>query len=441
MAQSQGYVDNLAWIAALGGTLGTYSSVGTYPSNPASPYYHTFCMALPGAPVQSNGYPVGSVCDARLWQLFRDNVAKRNINVLYETPATQLIQNPNTGEILGVYATNNGSTGNGGTLAIQATKAVILACGGMEFGFDLQKQYWYGSPQMSYGTPGNTGDGIRMAQKVGADLWHMNYSFGSYGAFVIPGTDPNVSGAVDITARGIYVNKMGNRFNYNTAVNTSLGGFANELGVHLTFDNTTLDWDSIPAWIIFDDAQRKKSPLQAYPQVTSTAPGVEGRASWFVFHSGYTWSSDNSAEIANGWITSAGSIGDLATAIAADPDNKSKMTSAALVATVAAWNTDVANGVDAQFSTSMTGQTPISTPPFYAMKLWPSNSDPPAGPRRNKYCQVQDPFMEPIPRLFSAGELGAFWGWAQSSGSHLAECMFTGRTAGQHAAALTPWSS
>jgi predicted oxidoreductase len=54
---------------------------------------------------------------------------------------------------------------------------------------------------------------------------------------------------------------------------------------------------------------------------------------------------------------------------------------------------------------------------------------------RNIKCQVLDSSQQPIPRLYSAGELGAFWGWGNSSGTHLAECMFTGRTAGTNAAA------
>jgi hypothetical protein len=439
-AESQGYVDNFAWIQALGGTLGTYSAVGTYPSNPASAYYHTFCLALPGAPVQSNGFPVGSAGDGRLWQLFRDNATKRNIKVLYQTPGTQLIQDPNTGEIKGVYATSNGAAGSGSTLAVKANKGVILACGGFEMNVDMQRQYWMASPQYTTGCPGNTGDGIKMAQKVGADLWHMNFSFGTFSSFVIPGTDPTVSGVVAVSPPGIKVNKLGNRFNNNTAVNTSSGGFANEMGVNLVFDNTTLDWDAVPCWAIFDDAARKKGPVMTVPQVSSPGPGVAGRNSWFVHHSGYTWSADNSAEIASGWITSAPDLNTLATAIAADPDNLAKITGAQLTATVNAWNADITAGTDAQFLTSVSGQSPISTAPFYAMKLFPTNVDPPCGPRRNKFCQVQDPFLQPIPRLYSAGEMGAFWGWAQSSGSHLAECIWTGRTAGQNASLLTSWS-
>lgn len=436
-AQAQGYVDNLAWIKSLGGTLGTYTSSPSYPSAPGSSYYHTFAIALPGAPVQGNGYPVAQMGDARLWQLLRDNVSSRNINVLYQTPATDLIQNGDTKEILGVKALSNYSE----VLNIKANRGVVLACGSIEFAFDLQRQYWPAAPIYSAGSPGNTGDGIKMALKVGADLWHLAWQGAiSYGVFIIPGTDPTVSGTVNVTPVGIQVNKFGNRFNTGTAVNGPLGGFANEFNVSVTWDSTTLDWDSIPCWAIFDDTIRKKAPIISYPQVTSTTPGVTGKMGWFTWHSGQTWSADNSAEVAKGWILSANDLNTLAAMIAADPDNRGKMTGAQLTATVTAYNQDVASKSDAQFFTSPSLLTAINGPPFYAMKLWPASSSGSAGPRRNTLCQVLDPSKHPIPRLYSAGELGHFSGWAVGGGCHLAENLFTGRVAGNNASLENPWS-
>ena len=45
----------------------------------------------------------------------------------------------------------------------------------------MQKQFLPGWPIYGQGTPGNTGDGIRMAQQVGAALWHMNNAAGRTG--------------------------------------------------------------------------------------------------------------------------------------------------------------------------------------------------------------------------------------------------------------------
>ena len=45
----------------------------------------------------------------------------------------------------------------------------------------MQAQYWQGKPVVSCAYAGNTGDGIRMAQAAGADLWHMWHYHGTYG--------------------------------------------------------------------------------------------------------------------------------------------------------------------------------------------------------------------------------------------------------------------
>ena len=107
--------------------------------------------------------------DGKLWIPIRGEVEKRGIEVLYETPAVDLVLSPSSREVLGVRATAAGKP-----LAIQARRGVVLACGGFEFNFEMQKQFLPGWPTYGRGTPGNTGDGIRMAQKAGAALWHMN---------------------------------------------------------------------------------------------------------------------------------------------------------------------------------------------------------------------------------------------------------------------------
>jgi hypothetical protein len=47
---------------------------------------------------------------------------------------------------------------------------VILACGGFEADASMQAQYWQGKPVLPQVYSGNTGDGTRMAQAVGAVL-------------------------------------------------------------------------------------------------------------------------------------------------------------------------------------------------------------------------------------------------------------------------------
>ncbi len=45
----------------------------------------------------------------------------------------------------------------------------------------MQMQFWQEKPVLNAAYMGNTGDGIRMAQDVGAALWHMWHYHGVYG--------------------------------------------------------------------------------------------------------------------------------------------------------------------------------------------------------------------------------------------------------------------
>ena len=53
---------------------------------------------------------------------------------------------------------------------------------------------------------------------------------------------------------------------------------------------------------------------------------------------------------------------------------------------------------------------PIEEGPFYAVKLVPVTYHTMGGPKKSVKAEVLDPFGEPIPRLYVAGELGSTWG-------------------------------
>ena len=77
---------------------------------------------------------------------------------------------------------------------------------------------------------------------------------------------------------------------------------------------------------------------------------------------------------------------------------------------------------------------PFEQGPFYAVKLYPCLLNTQGGPRRNAKCEVLNPLMEPIPHLWSAGELGSFWGPIYQGAGNNAESIITGRIAGKNAA-------
>ena len=47
-------------------------------------------------------------------------------------------------------------------------------------------------------------------------------------------------------------------------------------------------------------------------------------------------------------------------------------------------------------------------------------------------CEVVGPENKPIPGLYSAGELGSFWGWMYNGGGNNAEALCTGRIAARN---------
>jgi succinate dehydrogenase/fumarate reductase flavoprotein subunit len=369
---------------------------------------------LPGSSCVRTWNNNGVAAEGKLWIPIREQVEKRGIEILYETPAKDLVQSPTTREIVGVIATSKGKP-----ISVKARKGVILACGGFEFDFEMQKQFLPGWPTYGLGTPGNTGDGIRMAQKVGAALWHMNNSLAGIGCLMVPEYAPLLISAALPTRAYLYVDKTGKRF--MNELRASRHGFGHKENL-LYFDGIIGDFTRIPTYAIFDETTRTKGPI------ISTSKWQFGWAGW---HIRYQSSSDNTKEIEKGWIVKGDTLADLAGKLGIKP--------ADLEETVAKYNGYCKNQVDTEFGRPKASLLALEKPPFYCIKLYPSTFNTQGGPRRNGKCQVVDPDSQPIARLYSAGELGSFWGWMYNGGGNNAEALCTGQIAGKNAAAAKPW--
>ena len=93
------------------------------------------------------------------WKLFESAVKQRPIEILYESPGRELIQDGATREILGVRAEQRGKP-----IHVKARKAVVLTCGGFENNQEMIRNYLPGLPYCyTSGSPYNDGDGITMA--------------------------------------------------------------------------------------------------------------------------------------------------------------------------------------------------------------------------------------------------------------------------------------
>ncbi|MFC1816292.1 FAD-binding protein, partial [Thermodesulfobacteriota bacterium] len=126
---------------------------------------------------------------------------------------------------------------------------------------------------------------------------------------------------------------------------------------------------------------------------------------------------------------------ELAQKIKQMPNNSDRMDYINLKKTVQRWNDAVKKGLDIEFKRHPETMMPIKTPPFYAMESWPIVTNTQGGPEHNQNRQVLDVWGEPIPRLYTAGELGSFFGHIYELSGNIGECFSSGRIAGRAVAA------
>ena len=105
-----------------------------------------------------------------------------------------------------------------------------------------------------------------------------------------------------------------------------------------------------------------------------------------------------------------------------------------LVATVEKWDRPCGAGVDARFLRAEDALAPNKTGPSYALKLDIMMYNTQGGPEKNERGEILDRDGDPIPHLYSAGELGALWADAYNGGGNLGECTAFGRISGKNAA-------
>ena len=78
-------------------------------------------------------------------------------------------------------------------------------------------------------------------------------------------------------------------------------------------------------------------------------------------------------------------------------------------------------------------------PPYFAGKIFPTLYNTLGGPRRDSRAQVLNVHGKPIPRLYSAGELGSLWNRNYIGAGNMLECIVFGEIAGKNAATERPW--
>ena len=178
-----------------------------------------------------------------------------------DTAVTEIVRR--NGAVVGVVADGR---------FIAARRAVILACGGFEGAPELQRQFWSIKPVLSAAVRSNTGDGLRMAQLLGADLWHLWHFHGSYGfrhpdpAYPfgirlkrLPDWIPGRGLRDDVRMSWILLDRAGRRFT------NEYDPYMQDTGHRSVepFDPVTQTYPRIPALLLVDAKGRALYPLSA----------------------------------------------------------------------------------------------------------------------------------------------------------------------------------
>ncbi len=389
---------NTEWIEGLG------MRVKVAPANPPGPDYPELdgseCV---GDRVGVEGVLGGGLLREGLIAAVRD----LDIPVLLATRAMSLVQDPGSEAILGVRCESGEDR-----FDIGARRSVVIAAGGFQANPQMVRDYLgVAGTASAWGSPSATGDGIRMAMKAGADLWHMDNMQGVPG-LAAPGF-PSGFPVYPERHGYIFVAPDGSRFIDETVKRGH--GQVRLNGVYELFPRG-------PMHFVFDEAQRISGPLS--PTYEEMLIGYN------LVVEGYHWSADNSAEVERGWIMRANTIGELAAQLG--------LPAAELQATVDRYNSACARGTDEDFGRPAGMLVPLITPPYYGFAWGPVLHSTSGGPRRNERAEVIDVFGEVIPRLYAAGDVSSTYSWGKDSGFHIADAFAFGRVAGRQAAAMRP---
>ena len=118
--------------------------------------------------------------------------------------------------------------GPDGTRSV-AARSVVIATGGFEYDADLVRDFLRGPMRAPAGVPTNTGDGLRMAMRVGAQLGNMREAWW-VPVIELPGERADGGNNVFLILRertlpgSIMVNDQGRRFTNEAANYNALGG-------------------------------------------------------------------------------------------------------------------------------------------------------------------------------------------------------------------------
>lgn len=346
----------IEWLDSLGITLNNLTTTGG--------------MSVPRAHRPEDGSPVGEyLVDGLI-----ENLSERDIPLFLNSEVNGLMQED--GVVTGIDV----AVGQTNQMSIQA-KSTIITTGGFGASPDMLQEFEPdAADSVTTNHEGATGDGIKMAQEIGADVVDMEH------VQVHPTVDQTEGFLITEAVRGegaILVNQKGERF-------------FNELDTRDAVSEAIQSLDEGYSYLIVDQALRERVPAIDFYE-------------------------------SQGLVQKGETLAKLAEEIDVDAET--------LEATVTAWNEHVQAGEDPDFGRETGMEHQLSEALYYAIKIAPGVHHTMGGLRINTETAVLDEAGEAIPGLYAAGEVtGGIHGQNRIGGNAVADIIVFGRHAGEEAA-------
>ena len=302
--------------------------------------------------------------------LLQENCEKAGVKMMLDTTATEILTDAN-GAAVGVKATG----ASGETVTVNA-KAVVLATGGFGANLDMVVKY---KPElkgfMTTNAPGIQGQGIEMAQAIGAATVDMDQ------IQIHPTVEANTAALITEGLRGdgaILINEEGQRF-------------IDEVVTRDVVSAAEIAQTGSYSWLVVDQAMADASSvIQGY--------------------------------IKKGYTVTGSTYEELGKAMGVD--------AAAFAETMEKWNGYVEAKNDPDFGRTSFAN-PLNTAPYYAVKVTAGVHHTMGGLKINANTEVLNEKGEVIPGLFAAGEVtGGVHGANRLGGNAVADFTVFGRIAG-----------
>ena len=302
--------------------------------------------------------------------LLEENCEKAGVKMMLDTTATEILTDAN-GAAVGVKATG----ASGETVTVNA-KAVVLASGGFGANLDMVVKY---KPElkgfMTTNAPGIQGQGIEMAQAIGAATVDMDQ------IQIHPTVEANTAALITEGLRGdgaVLINAEGKRF-------------IDEVGTRDVVSAAEIAQTGSYSWLVVDQAMvDASSVIQGY------------------IKKGYTVTGETYEELGKAMGVDA----------------------AAFAETMEKWNGYVEAKNDPDFGRTSFAN-PLNTAPYYAVKVTAGVHHTMGGLKINANTEVLNEKGEVIPGLFAAGEVtGGVHGANRLGGNAVADFTVFGRIAG-----------